>query len=58
MDKRLKQQIDFILEADKLKSVLRRNYLVDDSRCENTAEHSWHTILMALMPKIKVNLIF
>ncbi len=49
MDKRLKQQIDFILEADKLKSVLRRNYLVDDSRCENTAEHSWHTILMALI---------
>lgn len=49
MDKRLKQQIDFILEADKLKNVIRRNYLVDDSRRENTAEHSWHTILMALI---------
>ena len=49
MDKRLKQQIDFILEADKLKQVIRRNYLVDDSRQENVAEHSWHTVLMALV---------
>lgn len=32
MDRRLKQQIAFILEADKLKNVIRRNYLVDDSR--------------------------
>lgn len=49
MDKRLKQQIDFILEADKLKKVIRRNYLVDDTRRENVAEHSWHTVLMALV---------
>lgn len=49
MDKRLKQQIEFILEVDKLKNVIRRNYLVDDSRRENTAEHSWHTILLALI---------
>lgn len=47
MDKRLQQQIDFILEADKLKNILRRNYLVDESRRENVAEHSWHTILLA-----------
>ena len=49
MDRRLKQQIEFILEADKLKNVIRRNYLVDDSRRENTAEHSWHSILTALV---------
>ncbi len=49
MDRRLKQQIEFILEVDKLKSVVRRNYLVDDSRRENTAEHSWHSILTALI---------
>ena len=49
MDKRLKQQIEFILEVDKLKNVIRRNYLVDDSRRENTAEHSWHSILLALI---------
>lgn len=49
MDKRIKQQIEFILEVDKLKNVIRRNYLVDDTRRENTAEHSWHAILMALV---------
>ena len=47
MDSRLQQQINFILEADKLKTVLRRNLLIDDSRRENSAEHSWHSILMA-----------
>lgn len=47
MEKRLQQQLNFILEADKLKNVIRRNYLTDDSRRENTAEHSWHAILLA-----------
>ncbi len=49
MDKRLKQQIDFIREVDKLKEVIRKNHLSDDSRRENAAEHSWHTLLMALI---------
>ncbi|MDD2328317.1 MAG: HD domain-containing protein [bacterium] len=49
MEKRLRQQIDFILEADKLKQVIRRNWLTDDSRRENTAEHSWHSILAAML---------
>lgn len=49
MEKRVRQQIDFIVEADKLKNVIRRNYLADDSRRENSAEHSWHTILMAFL---------
>ena len=47
MEERLHQQLNFILEADKLKNITRRNYLVDDSRRENTAEHSWHAILLA-----------
>lgn len=47
MDERLKLQLDFIIETDKLKNVIRRNYLADDSRLENVAEHSWHTILLA-----------
>ena len=46
---RLAQQIDFILEIDKLKQVIRRSYLVDASRRENTAEHSWHLAMMALL---------
>jgi len=49
MERRVRQQIDFIVEADKLKNVIRRNYLTDDSRQENSAEHSWHTILMAFL---------
>jgi putative hydrolase of HD superfamily len=43
----LAQQIDFILEIDRLKSVLRRTPLLDRSRRENTAEHSWQIALNA-----------
>ena len=46
---RLGQQIQFIVEVDKLKNVLRRTYLVDGSRRENTAEHSWHLTIMAVL---------
>jgi putative hydrolase of HD superfamily len=46
---RLNQQIRFILEVDKLKSVLRQNYIVADDRRENAAEHSWHLALMAML---------
>jgi putative hydrolase of HD superfamily len=46
---RFKRQIDFILEADKLKSTLRRTILMDRSRRENSAEHSWHIALLALV---------
>jgi putative hydrolase of HD superfamily len=46
---RLQQQLAFILEADRLKQVIRRIYLVDASRLENSAEHSWHLALMALV---------
>ena len=45
----LEQQIRFIVEIDRLKTVLRQNYLVDGSRRENTAEHSWHVTLMAMV---------
>ena len=46
---RLAEQIDFVREIDKLKNVLRRTYLTDNSRRENTAEHSWHLAVMALV---------
>ena len=45
---RLAGQIAFLVEADKLKTVLRRTPLVDLSRLENSAEHSWHLALTAL----------
>ncbi len=46
---RLSKQLDFLIEADKLKSVLRANRLCDASRPENSAEHSWHIALYALI---------
>jgi 5'-deoxynucleotidase YfbR-like HD superfamily hydrolase len=45
----LTEQIRFVLEADRLKSVLRQSPLTDRSRRENSAEHSWHLALMALV---------
>jgi putative hydrolase of HD superfamily len=49
MTERLSQQLAFILEIDRLKSVCRRSYLLDGARLENSAEHSWHVALMALV---------
>ncbi len=45
----LDSQIGFLLEADRLKTVLRQSTLADRSRRENSAEHSWHLALMALV---------
>jgi putative hydrolase of HD superfamily len=42
-------QINFILEADKLKTVTSNTLLTDGSRFENAAEHSWHVALSALV---------
>jgi putative hydrolase of HD superfamily len=46
---RFQKQIEFILEADKLKHTLRQTILMDRSRRENSAEHSWHIALMVLV---------
>ena len=46
---RFKSQIEFILEIDKLKTTLRRTTLLDCSRQENSAEHSWHIALILLV---------
>lgn len=46
---RLVRQVEFLVEIDKLKGVLRRSYVLDASRLENTAEHSWHLAMMALV---------
>jgi putative hydrolases of HD superfamily len=40
-------QIRFLREADELKGVLRQSSILDGSRKENSAEHSWHLALMA-----------
>lgn len=46
---RLRQQIGFILEIDKLKNVLRRSSITDGSRKENDVEHSWHLAVMTML---------
>ena len=46
---RLDRQIAFLVEADRLKSVTRATTLADASRAENSAEHSWHLSLYALI---------
>ncbi|HQZ35239.1 MAG TPA: HD domain-containing protein [Ilumatobacteraceae bacterium] len=39
----------FFMEADRLKGVERKNFLADGSRRENTAEHSWHLGIAAMI---------
>jgi putative hydrolase of HD superfamily len=41
--------IEFFMELDRLKGVIRRNRLADGSRHENTAEHSWHLGMAAIV---------
>ena len=46
--KELQQQLDFILELDRLKGVYRQALVKsDDNRQENSAEHSWHITMLA-----------
>lgn len=49
MTDRLDRQIAFLLEADRLKTVLRAQPIADGSRRENSGEHSWHIALFALV---------
>ncbi|QNM97811.1 HD domain-containing protein [Chitinimonas koreensis] len=57
----LADQLAFLLELDKLKAVLRRTRPVGLERYENSAEHSWHVALMAMLlaehaePAVDVN---
>ena len=48
-NERLKAQIEFLVEIDKMKNVFRRTVLIDGSRRENDAEHSWHFAMLALI---------
>jgi len=45
----LKSQLHFLREIDRLKSVVRQSPLLDRSRKENSAEHSWHLAMYALI---------
>jgi len=49
MDERLKKQLDFALEIDKEKNILRQTHLSGGGRRENDAEHAWHMAIMAYL---------
>lgn len=53
---RLEQQLNLIIELDQLKTVLRRTRVNSaDGRLENSAEHSWHVALMAVLMQEHAN---
>ncbi len=49
MEDRLKKQINFMLELDKMKNLYRQTYVLHENRKENDAEHSWHLAVLAFM---------
>jgi putative hydrolase of HD superfamily len=53
---RLEKQLALLMELDRLKSVLRRTRVKSaDKRLENSAEHSWHVALMAVLMEEHAN---
>ncbi|WP_237047950.1 HD domain-containing protein [Lentzea guizhouensis] len=49
LDARLRDHLTFLIEVDKLKTVLRASPLAAADRRENDAEHSWHLALMVMV---------
>ncbi len=49
MNNQLQEQINFLIEIDKLKSIERKTKLINGQRLENDAEHSWHLAMMAIV---------
>ena len=49
MEERLRKQLEFALEIDKEKSILRQTHLSGHGRRENDAEHAWHMAIMAYL---------
>ncbi len=49
MNERLKKQIEFITEIDKLKNIYRQTYVLGEDRKENDSEHSWHIAILAFL---------
>lgn len=49
ISERLKKQIQFMLEVDKLKNIYRQTYVLNENRKENDSEHSWHLALLAML---------
>ncbi|MEG1651186.1 MAG: HD domain-containing protein, partial [Oscillospiraceae bacterium] len=48
-DDRFEKQLRFIVEIDKMKNIFRKTLIIDGTRRENDAEHSWHIAVMAIL---------
>jgi putative hydrolase of HD superfamily len=49
MEQQLQQQLNFIMEVDRMKTIYRKTLVMDRSREETDAEHSWHLALAAMI---------
>lgn len=49
INERLKKQIEFMIEIDKMKNLYRQTYVLGEDRRENDAEHSWHLAILAFL---------
>ncbi|MBL8831335.1 MAG: HD domain-containing protein [Rhodospirillales bacterium] len=54
MSDRIDSMLDFLVLADRFKTVERRAYIEDGSRRENSAEHSWHMALCAILLETEI----
>lgn len=49
LDKNLLKDIEFVVELDKMKTILRQTSIIGDERREDDAQHSWHISIMAMI---------
>jgi 5'-deoxynucleotidase YfbR-like HD superfamily hydrolase len=49
LEGRLREQLTFLVEVDRLKTIMRQSPLVAAQRRENDAEHSWHLAMMVVI---------
>lgn len=49
LDRKLRDQLAFLVEIDKLKNIVRQSPICDGSRPENVAEHTWHLAMFAVV---------
>lgn len=49
ISERLRKQIEFMIEIDKLKNIYRQTYVLNENRKENDSEHSWHLAMLVFL---------
>ena len=49
MDGRILKDMEFIVELDRMKTILRQTSLINEDRREDDAQHSWHIAIMSMV---------